>query len=124
VKAFLLILWTYAVCWVFSALIHVVDADVGGVEGLAEGPVLLSASLVALLFTVVAWLAILSHRRGGWRHFVVVVAGQAAAMGVFVGLAGAGNPGVVPMAVGAGVLFGLAIVVAAVLPIRFGRRAG
>lgn len=122
VRRTLVVLWTYAVSWFFSALLHVVDSDIGHIGGLRKPSVIFSVSIVALLFTAPGWLAYVAYRRSGWKAFSVVVAGLAVGKSLLVAVLGAGRSGAAPAAVGLAVLFGLAITIAALGPIwAFGR---
>jgi|GEM_PF-4218638 len=113
---------TYVISWVFAALIHVVDADVGHIGGLWEASVLLSVSVVALLFNLPAWLAYAAYRRGGWKYFVGAVCVMALGSGFLVAGLGSGTSGVGFGALGLAGLFAFATVITASAPIMAGRK--
>ena len=123
-RQILAVFWTYAVSWFFSALIHVVDSDIGHIGGLREVSVLVSVSVVALLFTVPAWLAFAAYWRRGWKVFFLVVGGLAVGIGTLVAMLSSGTSGAGFAAVGLAVLFGLAITIAALVPVWAIGRAG
>lgn len=113
------VFWTYAVVWIFSALIHMADSGVGGAGGLGKASVLFSVSILALLFTAPVWLAVAVYWRKGWKLFLVTVAVLAAGQGTLVAGLSSQAKETGPTAVGLIGLFGLAILIAASVPVLF-----
>jgi hypothetical protein len=66
--------WAYMVSWVGSAIVHVVDSDVGGVRGLGDPSVLLSVSIIALILFVPVLICCAAYLRRRWNGFLKAVA--------------------------------------------------
>ncbi len=114
----LVVLWAYLLCWLSSALLHVVDADVGSIRGLGNPSVLVSVSIVALIIFVPVLLCHRAYRRGCWPQYFKTVAMFAVGLGLVVVMLGFGGRSVSAWLLGffgLAALFGL-MIVAATLP--------
>jgi len=112
----LVVIGAYLLSWLGSALIHVVDSDVGSVQGLGDPSVLLSVSIVALILFAPVLVCCAAYLRGHWRGFAIAVAAFSIGMGFIVSAFGFGGWSVtnwILALVGMSALIGLVLVVAA-----------
>lgn len=81
-------LWAFSIAWVFSALIHSTDSEVGGLSGLQTMPNMISVTFIAVLFLVPMFAinAAFVHRR--WRGFMGALLLWALVLGGFLAMAG------------------------------------
>lgn len=81
-------LWTLVPPLGFSALVHAVDPDVGGVAGLAAPGVCFSVAVIATPLVVLAWACLASMRVGGTLAAAAVLLGSSVAVALVIALAG------------------------------------
>ncbi len=81
----------FAVSWLFSALIHVVDSDVGGIQGLWSPLVLISVSVIATVVLLPALFCFAAFQRYRWGGFVVSLFVMATTFGGLLAFLGAGG---------------------------------
>ena len=81
-------LFGYPAVWIFSALIHVVDADVGSIAGLYDLSVLMSVTVVAAILFGPVFLPLAAFRRWGVPGYVLGLLGIAEGLALLVALAG------------------------------------
>ncbi len=111
-----LAIWAYLLSWLGTALIHVVDSDVGSIQGLGDPSVLLSVSIAALIMLGPVLICSAAYVRGRWRSFARTVAVCAVGMGVLAVAFGFGGRSIangILAVVGMSAMFGLMLVIAA-----------
>ncbi len=111
----LLVLWAYVISWICAALLHVVDVDVGSVQGLWVPSVLFSVSIIALLIFIPVLLCHLAFSRGHWRGYLISIACFSLVMGALMALLGFGGISKITWMIsiaGSVFIFGLFLVIA------------
>jgi hypothetical protein len=76
--------------WLLSALLHVVDPDVGGIAGLVAPEILVSVTAVAGLLLVPGLVPLLAYAVAGGRGYAVGLLATAGAVGLILAAAGSG----------------------------------
>ena len=120
----LVFIWSCIVVWASSAFIHMVDADVDGVQGLLSPSKLASVTVVAALMLLPILAFWMAFRRGRWRGLFGAIVVLGIGLRLIVGAmgdVGASLSGDQPIAA-VGLLYGVVAVLALIPAILVERR--
>ena len=59
--------------WLFAALLHLVEGEVGGVHGLARPDMLVSVTIIAAVLAIPALIPVLGFIKGGKRGYALAL---------------------------------------------------